>query len=298
LRLICPRAAGPGLAHHRRRVVTPTPTQTGAGQRSPSAMEQAPCPCSRAGSTPSSGRYPPRLPRHGPGGPQRRGAGQLGGVKRPGRPCAAAPAGLGPGTGPAGLGPGGDGCHGAGLTRFLVDQREWVVEIDRPKRPHGRHGPRATCWTPSWPVRFRGSLCHVGQGGPGAGVLRPGGPPSPQPGWGPALHRAWPAIVRLRQVHHGPARGLHQPPRRQGQEPTEDPPLPPSARSPASSTGCRRAPPRQNLGGGSPGLPARHHWARGSGGSGLRAVTLPYRLRETEAPFDNPSGWAGRPAQL
>jgi hypothetical protein len=29
----------------------------------------------------------------------------------------------------------GTGCYGAGLTRFLVDQGEWVVEIDRPKRP-------------------------------------------------------------------------------------------------------------------------------------------------------------------
>jgi hypothetical protein len=34
----------------------------------------------------------------------------------------------------------GTGCYGAGLTRFLVDQGEWVVEIDRPKRPRGRHG--------------------------------------------------------------------------------------------------------------------------------------------------------------
>jgi transposase len=33
----------------------------------------------------------------------------------------------------------GTGCYGAGLTRFLVDRGEWVVEIDRPKRPRGRH---------------------------------------------------------------------------------------------------------------------------------------------------------------
>jgi transposase len=36
----------------------------------------------------------------------------------------------------------GTGCYGAGLTRFLVDQGEWVVEIDRPKRPRGRHGAK------------------------------------------------------------------------------------------------------------------------------------------------------------
>ena len=35
------------------------------------------------------------------------------------------------------------GCYGAGLTRFLVDQGEWVVEIDRPKRPRGRHGAKS-----------------------------------------------------------------------------------------------------------------------------------------------------------
>jgi transposase len=32
---------------------------------------------------------------------------------------------------------------GAGLTRFLVDQGEWVVEIDRPTRPRGRHGAKS-----------------------------------------------------------------------------------------------------------------------------------------------------------
>jgi transposase len=31
----------------------------------------------------------------------------------------------------------GTGCYGAGLTRFLADQGERVVEIDRPKRPRG-----------------------------------------------------------------------------------------------------------------------------------------------------------------
>jgi transposase len=38
---------------------------------------------------------------------------------------------------------GGTGCYGAGLTRFLVDQGEWVVAIDRPKRPRGRHGAKS-----------------------------------------------------------------------------------------------------------------------------------------------------------
>jgi transposase len=37
----------------------------------------------------------------------------------------------------------GTGCYGAGLTRFLVDQGEWVVKIDRPKRPRGRHGAKS-----------------------------------------------------------------------------------------------------------------------------------------------------------
>src|SRR5215216_306746 len=37
----------------------------------------------------------------------------------------------------------GTGCYGAGLTRFLVDHGEWVVEIDRPKRPRGRHGAKS-----------------------------------------------------------------------------------------------------------------------------------------------------------
>jgi transposase len=31
----------------------------------------------------------------------------------------------------------GTGCYGAGLAGFLADQGEWVVEIDRPKRPRG-----------------------------------------------------------------------------------------------------------------------------------------------------------------
>ena len=31
----------------------------------------------------------------------------------------------------------GTGCYGGGLASFLADQDEWVVEIDRPKRPPG-----------------------------------------------------------------------------------------------------------------------------------------------------------------
>jgi transposase len=37
----------------------------------------------------------------------------------------------------------GTGCYGAGLTQFLVDQGEWVIEIDRPKRPRGRHSAKS-----------------------------------------------------------------------------------------------------------------------------------------------------------
>ena len=37
----------------------------------------------------------------------------------------------------------GTGCYGAGLTRFLVERGEWVVEIDRPTRPRGRHGAKS-----------------------------------------------------------------------------------------------------------------------------------------------------------
>ena len=37
----------------------------------------------------------------------------------------------------------GSGCYGAGLASFLADQGEWVVEIDRPKRPRGRNGAKS-----------------------------------------------------------------------------------------------------------------------------------------------------------
>jgi transposase len=37
----------------------------------------------------------------------------------------------------------GTGCYGAGLASFLLDQGEWVVEVDRPKRPRGRTGAKS-----------------------------------------------------------------------------------------------------------------------------------------------------------
>jgi len=37
----------------------------------------------------------------------------------------------------------GTGSHGSGLTTFLLEQGEWVVEIDRPKRPARRNGARS-----------------------------------------------------------------------------------------------------------------------------------------------------------
>jgi transposase len=37
----------------------------------------------------------------------------------------------------------GSGCYGAGLASFLLAQGEWVVEVDRPKRPRGRTGAKS-----------------------------------------------------------------------------------------------------------------------------------------------------------
>jgi hypothetical protein len=37
----------------------------------------------------------------------------------------------------------GTGCYGAGLASFVLDQGEWVVEVDRPKRPRGRTGAKS-----------------------------------------------------------------------------------------------------------------------------------------------------------
>jgi transposase len=37
----------------------------------------------------------------------------------------------------------GTGCYGAGLASFLADRGEWVVEVDRPKRPRGRTGAKS-----------------------------------------------------------------------------------------------------------------------------------------------------------
>jgi transposase len=41
------------------------------------------------------------------------------------------------------VGVGGDGLLWGGADRVLVDQGEWVVEIDRPKRPRGRDGAKS-----------------------------------------------------------------------------------------------------------------------------------------------------------
>jgi|Tabmets5t2r1_1033131.scaffolds.fasta_scaffold13216_1 hypothetical protein len=72
------------------------------------------------------------------------------------------------------------------------------------------------------------------RGGPGSGVLGPGRPPSPPPGWRSAAESG---LAHHRDVAPGPSRadqGLHQPPHRPGQEPTRDPPLPQAhGRSPA-----------------------------------------------------------------
>jgi transposase len=37
----------------------------------------------------------------------------------------------------------GTGCYGAGLAGFLQARGEWVVEVDRPKRPRGRNGAKS-----------------------------------------------------------------------------------------------------------------------------------------------------------
>jgi hypothetical protein len=37
----------------------------------------------------------------------------------------------------------GTGSFGAGLTSLLVDHGEWVVEVDRPKRPARRNGAKS-----------------------------------------------------------------------------------------------------------------------------------------------------------
>lgn len=45
----------------------------------------------------------------------------------------------------------GTGSYGSGLTTFLLERGEWVVEIDRPSRPHVATAPRATSSTPCAP---------------------------------------------------------------------------------------------------------------------------------------------------
>ena len=105
-------------------------------------------PCSRARSTPSSGRHPPRHPRRGPAGRQRRGPGHL---EVPtdqaghGRLLRLASRRQGGGCGPWR----GRAAIGGGLTWLLVDQGEGWTVIDRPCGPGAATGPRATPWTRS-----------------------------------------------------------------------------------------------------------------------------------------------------
>jgi transposase len=88
------------------------------------------------------GSTPTATPRRCAAGSQRRRTGHAGGAKRPGRACPAAGPGLrAPGRRVWALE--GTGCYGAGLAGFLVDHGEWVVEIDRPKRPRGRNGAKS-----------------------------------------------------------------------------------------------------------------------------------------------------------
>lgn len=85
----------------------------------------------------------------------------------------------------------GTGCYGAGLTRFLVDQGEWVVEIDRPTRPEAATGPRATPWTRSgpaakpWPATTSPHPASAGTGRR-SGSCTPPAPASSRPGRMPA----------------------------------------------------------------------------------------------------------------
>src|ERR671925_889404 len=37
----------------------------------------------------------------------------------------------------------GAGSYGAGLARFLAERGEWVVEVERPRRPARRHGAKS-----------------------------------------------------------------------------------------------------------------------------------------------------------
>ena len=73
----------------------------------------------------------------------------------------------------------GAGSYGAGLTRLLVERGEWVVEVDRPKRPV-RRGARATPWTRSAPPVRRWSRSAWGASppwGPGSAAGAAGHPP-------------------------------------------------------------------------------------------------------------------------
>jgi hypothetical protein len=90
----------------RRRVVTPPRPVPANGRR---LEEATPCPCWRAGLTPSSGSTPTAAATPRPCWTPTAGCGPPWSAKRPGRPRPAAPAGRSKGRWPAGLGAGGDG---------------------------------------------------------------------------------------------------------------------------------------------------------------------------------------------
>ena len=85
----------------------------------------------------------------------------------------------------------GTGCYGAGLTGFLVERGEWVVEIDRPKRPRGRHGAKSDVLDAIRAGREAlardHSPAHARVGiGRRCGCCTPPGPASSRPGRTPA----------------------------------------------------------------------------------------------------------------
>jgi hypothetical protein len=79
------------------------------------------------------------------------------------------------------LGVGGTGCYGAGLASFLADRGEWVVEIDRPKRPRGRTGAKSDPWTRSGPAGRRSAVSTWRRRGSVASGRRCGCYSSPEP---------------------------------------------------------------------------------------------------------------------
>src|SRR5215218_6678442 len=109
-----------------------------------------------------------------------------------------------------GLGAGGDWVLWGGLTRFLVDRGEWVIEIDRPKGPAAATGPRAMPWTPSgpaarpWPATTSPAPASAGTGRP-CGCCIPPGPVSWPPGPTPAASSRPRSCHRPRAAAEPPA---------------------------------------------------------------------------------------------